>query len=88
MNQYRTSNSEDLKKYRKLKRYWRLILKAESKLSATHYSYHRLFKGMKSQKGIVDYLLSLGEDFKKTYEFYQSLVHTFEKKITIILFSA
>ncbi|NLG38515.1 MAG: transposase [Fibrobacter sp.] len=35
---------------------------------------------MKSQKGIVDYLLSLGEEFKKTYEFYQSLVHTFEKK--------
>ena len=80
MNQYRTSNPEDLKKYRKLKRYWRLILKAETKLSATHYSYHRLFKGMKSQKGVVDYLLSLGEEFRITYEFYQRLLYAFDKK--------
>lgn len=80
MNQYRTSNPEDLKKYRKLKRYWKLGLKRESDLNSVHYSYHRLFKGMKSQTGIIDYLLNLGNEYKATYQFYQDFLFAFDQK--------
>src|SRR5699024_4970343 len=33
INTLKTSNNEDMKKYRRLKRYWKLILKSESNLS-------------------------------------------------------
>lgn len=69
MNQYRTSRSEDLKKYRKLKRYWKLGLKRKTDLDSFNYSYQRLFKGMKSQRGIIDSLLEFGQEYKETYQF-------------------
>ena len=80
MNQYRTSNPEDLKKYRKLKHYWKLILKRETDLNGYSYTYQRLFKGMKSQTGTIDYLLGLGEEFKVTYQFYQNLLYVYGQK--------
>ncbi len=43
MNTFKTSNNEDMKKYRRLKRYWRLFLKSETDLSYTEYKYYRLF---------------------------------------------
>lgn len=84
MNQYRTSHSEDLKKYRKLKRYWKLGLKRETDLNSFEYSYHRLFKGMKSQRGIMDYLLDLGHEYKVTYQFYQDILYAYDKKDFIL----
>lgn len=45
--------------YRKLKRYWKLYLKHEWSLNSTHYHYHRLFGGRITERGVVDYLLSL-----------------------------
>lgn len=80
MNQYRTSNPEDQKKYRKLKQYWKLVLKKETELDRTDYQYHRLFKGVKTQWGIVDYLLGLGEEFQATYQFHQDLTYAIQKK--------
>ena len=80
MNGYRTSRSEDLKKYRKLKRYWRLGLKREADLNPFDYSYQRLFKGMKSQTGIMTYLLALDEEYKTTYDFYQDILYAYDQK--------
>src|SRR5699024_4560376 len=40
MNSFNTSNGEDLKKYRRLKRYWKLFLKSESELSHTDYKFY------------------------------------------------
>ena len=39
MNTFNTSNGEDKKKYRRLKRYWKLLLKKESELSHTDYKF-------------------------------------------------
>ena len=80
MNQFRSSNPEDQKKYRKLKRYWKLVLKKELDLDFTTYTYQRLFKGMKTEAGIIDYLVSLGEEFRKTYEVHQDLIYAIHIK--------
>ena len=80
MNQFRSSNPEDQKKYRKLKRYWKLVLKKELDLDFTTYTYQRLFKGMKTQAGIIDYLINLGEEFKQTYETHQNLIYAIQTK--------
>lgn len=75
MNQYNTSNPEDKKKYRKLKRYWKLLLKDSNKLNYQKYEYHRLFKGYKSETEVIDYLVSLDSILKDTYQFYQDLLY-------------
>ena len=75
MNQYHTSKSEDKKNNRKLKRYWKLILKCSDKLNYTNYAYHRPFKVYKSETEVVDYLLSLDPTLRDTYQFYQDLLY-------------
>ncbi|MCI3027756.1 ISL3 family transposase [Desemzia sp. C1] len=80
MNSYRTSDSEEMKHYRKLKNYWPLVLKKEENLEAFNYTYQRLFKGLKTQRGIIDYLLTLGDTFQVTYEFYQRLLYAFDQQ--------
>ncbi|HFJ8326105.1 TPA: transposase, partial [Enterococcus faecium] len=58
MNRFRTSHSENQKKYRRLKRYWKLLLKDSTTLEPLKRHYHRLFKRPISQTEIVDELLS------------------------------
>ena len=75
MNQYNTSKPEDKKKYRKLKHYWKLLLKDSTKLDYQKYEYHRLFKGYKSETEVIDYLISLDSTLQDTYQFYQDLLY-------------
>lgn len=75
MNLYRTSRSEDLKIYRKMKRYWKLFLKDSRELNYTDYHYHRLFKAILPETEIMDYLLSLNNELKDTYRLYQELLY-------------
>lgn len=56
MNQLRPSDGEDMKKYRRLKRYWKLLLKKESDLSTVEYKYYYLF-GQRTEKSIVEEIL-------------------------------
>ena len=72
----KSSDSKSKKDYRKLKKYWKLILKKEEELKATEYHYHRLFKGMVTERGIVNYLLSLDEGLRHHYNVYQTIVFT------------
>lgn len=44
MNRFRASHSENQKKYRRLKRYWKLLLKDSTTLEPLKRHYHRLFK--------------------------------------------
>ncbi len=57
MNQFKTSNGEVLKKYRRLKTHWRLLLKKKSELSSTNYNYYRLF-GQQLEVFIVQEMLA------------------------------
>src|SRR5699024_12308341 len=43
MNRLRTSQGDDMKKYSRLKRYWRLLLKYKNNISNTDYKYYALF---------------------------------------------
>ncbi|WP_408869113.1 transposase [Brochothrix campestris] len=80
MNRYDTSNSEDKKIYRKLKAYWKLLLKNKTDLSDFDYRYHRLFNGQKSSRGIIDYFMTLDVEFKETYELAQQLLIALQHK--------
>lgn len=75
MNLYRTSHSEDLKVYRKMKRYWKLFLKDSRELNYTDYHYQRLFKAVLPETEIMDYLLGLNNELTDTYRLYQELLY-------------
>jgi len=79
MNKLKTSNNEDMKKYRRLKRYWKLILKSELKLSSTEYKYYGLF-GQRLEKSIVEEILDYDPELKANYELYQSLLRAMDTK--------
>src|SRR5699024_3529222 len=79
MNRFNTSNGEDKKKYRRLKRYWRLILKSKHDLSHTDYKYYPLF-GQRLEASVIDELLNYDEDLKRHYDLYQSLMECVKEK--------
>ncbi len=80
MNRFKTSCPENQKTYRKLKRYWKLVLKKETELSDTSYRYTPLFKCMMTSRGIIDYLTNLDESFKATYRLVQQLTVAFDHR--------
>ncbi len=79
MNQLRTSDNEDMKKYRRLKRYWKLILKKKSALSSVEYKYYSLF-GQRLETSIVEEILAYDPVLKANYELYQALLKAMEEK--------
>ena len=56
MNKHRY---KDPKLYRKLKHYWKLILKNPNELQNYKYSRYKLFESFVTSKGIVDYILQI-----------------------------
>ncbi|MEN0589773.1 ISL3 family transposase, partial [Kurthia sp. Hakim RU_BHWE] len=57
MNGFRRGHNEDQKKYRRLKRYWKLLLKNEKDLTYAVYKPFGLF-GQTTDRTVVDTLLS------------------------------
>jgi len=66
--------------YNKLKRYWKLLLKAETDLNSTDYYSFKCFKGKMTQKDVVDYLLTIDEELRDSYIFYQNLLFAIHQK--------
>src|SRR5699024_5518835 len=79
MNKLRTSNNKDMKKYRRLKSFWKLLLKDAQELSHTEYKYYPMF-GQRLEVNVVEELLSYDEDLKKNYELYQTLFKSVKDK--------
>lgn len=79
MNRLKTSNGEDMKKYRRLKRYWKLLLKYERNLSHTEYKYYPLF-GQRLEVNVVQDLLAYDEGLKANYMLYQNLLASMKEK--------
>ena len=79
MNGFNTSRGEDLKKYRRIKGYWRLLLKSSKDLSSTEYRYYRLF-GQQASQTVVDTILDYSPDLRANYQLYQQLLTAFNKK--------
>lgn len=80
MNHFRDSRSENQKKYRRLKRYWKLLLKDSDHLELLKRTYHRLFHRPISQTEIFNELLTYNEELKEAYQFVQLLRYHFTKR--------
>jgi len=65
--------------YNKLKKYWKLILKDEDKLS-DKLSYSKHFRKEVSEKYIVTYLLNTNNELKVTYNYYQGLLKSLKNR--------
>ncbi len=79
MNQLNTSNGEDKKKYRRLKKYWKLVLKNESDLSDVIYKHYSLF-GQRTDRWVVDEILSYDDELRENHELYQKLLNAMKKR--------
>ena len=73
MNAFRRGHNEDQKKYRQLKRYWKLLLKNEKDLTYAVYKPFGLFE-QTTDRTVVDTLLSYDERLQVNYTLYQSLL--------------
>ena len=65
--------------YRKLKEYWKLIVKNEKDLSSER-KYSKFFKRLISQKEIVQYLVNTNKTLSATYECYQGIINSLKEK--------
>jgi len=79
MNTLKTSNGEDMKKYRRLKRYWKLLLKNEDELTHTEYKHYPLF-GQRTDAGIIQEMLEYHPDLHTNYLLYQKLLRSMRNK--------
>lgn len=80
------NNSEQMKQYRRLKKYWKLLLKDSFELNSSNYTYNYLFKDLMSESTIVDKLLSYSEVLKEAYEFIQLLKYSYSERDTNFFF--
>ena len=70
MNKFRRT---DNKKYRRLKRYWKLLLKSSDELNYEHVTYNRSFQRQMNQQWIVDELLTYSTELRTAYRYVQDL---------------
>lgn len=61
---------KDKKVYNRLKKYWKLILKDNTKVDYTNYKYNRSFKNLMREIDIINYLLDLDPELRASYELY------------------
>ena len=70
----------DKKNYNKLKKYWKLLLKDQTKLDYKNYTYHRCFKKLMCEVDILHYIMNLDSELKESYELYQYVRHYIKTK--------
>ena len=81
LNGLSQSKNEDAKNYRKLKKYWRLVLKKNKYLNYTAYKQWPLFQQKHvCETDVLDKLLSIDSEIKATYSVYQQLMYYFDKR--------
>ena len=72
--------NKDKKNHRKLKRYWRLILKNKDELNFSKWQKYTCFDSLMTQSDVVNYLINTDEELKQTYLLYQDILYSFKKK--------
>lgn len=81
MNRLTQSKNEEAKNYRKLKKYWRLVLKKNKYLNYTAYKQWPLFQQKYvCETDVLDKLLSIDPELEATYSVYQQLMYHFDKR--------
>ena len=66
--------------YKKLKKYWKLLLKDKRDLDKKKKKYQTCFKKEMTQYDIVSYLLNTNEELYETYQIYQSLLYSIDTR--------
>lgn len=74
-----SSKSEDQKKYRRLKKFWKKFLKSSQDVSHTAYKNYPLFE-LRTEGGIIDEMLSYNDTLSHSYDFYQKLLYALKQK--------
>lgn len=80
MNRLKRHDPIEAKQYRRLKRYWRLLLKDSSDLNYKRFYYRPLFKKNLSSTELVDDLLSYSSTLKIAYNYVQELKYAYRTK--------
>ena len=68
------------KDYRKLKKYWKLILKDKRELDKNNKTYQKCFKKEMSQFDIVTYLINTNIQLYESYQIYQSILYSIDTR--------
>lgn len=66
--------------YRKMKRYWRLLLKSRLDLDSNAWKKYLCFKNLMTEIDIVDYILEQNEELKQTYYLYQNILYSLQHR--------
>ena len=66
------------KDYRKLKRYWKLLLKSRDELKASVWKKYTCFNDLTTEIDIVNYLINSDDELKDSYQAYQDLLYSFQ----------
>lgn len=66
--------------YRKMKRYYRLLLKPRLELDCSKWKKYMCFKNLMTEVDIVDYILEQNDELKKTYELYQNILYALQRR--------
>ena len=66
--------------YKKLKKYWKLILKDEKDLDDKKKFYSPCFRKEVTQKYIVTYLINTNKELKSTYNYYQDILKSIDNR--------
>lgn len=66
--------------YNKMKRYWRLILKARDELDYSKWKRFTCFSNLTTEKDVVDFILSKNKELKDTYYKYQEILTSIKNK--------
>ena len=62
--------------YKKLKKYWKLILKDKRELDKEKRKYQKCFRKEMTQEEIVTYLINTNDELYETYQIYQSILYS------------
>ena len=66
--------------YNKFKKYWKLLLKKDSKVNVHDYYYRRNFKAPMRELDIINFLLDQDHVLKASYKLYQNVLHSINHK--------
>lgn len=81
LNKTRINVMNKNKKYqRKLKRYWKLILKSKTDLDVSKWKKFTCFDKLMTESDVVNFLINIDDELKKTYIFYQTVLSCFKTK--------
>ena len=66
--------------YRKMKRYYKLLLKPRLELDCSKWKKYTCFKNLMTEVDVVDYILEQNNELKKTYELYQNILYALQRR--------